>query len=262
VATGAVLVLPDGFSGGVPEMLQGLYDCLGPDFRYVGGGAGDNLRFYRTCQFTESGVYNDAVAAAVIGGADVEVGLGHGWKPTGEPVVIGDVHGKVVLEIDGRPAAEGYAQHVGPVNRDTFAEVGMRSPLGFPDISGRYIIRDPMKLNEDGSITFVTEVPSRAVGYVMKGDAADLIRAAEEVARTVRERLQRLRFVLCFDCISRYLLMGERFGDEYRSIRNAVGDGTPLLGALSFGEIGCYSAVPVFHNKTVAILAGGERRAR
>lgn len=228
----------------------------------MGGGAGDNLRFYRTYQFTEERVCTDAVAAAVVAGVATEVGIGHGWIPTGEPVVVGDVEGKRVLEIDGRRARDGYAEHVGPIDPDSFAEIGMRCPLGFPDLSGNYVIRDPMRLEEDGTITFVTEVPARAVGYVMKGEPDQLIRAAGGVARTVRQRFEQVRFVLCFDCISRYLLMGERFKNELAEIRNAVDSGVPVLGALTFGEVGCFSAVPVFHNKTVAILAGGVRGGR
>ena len=255
---GAVLVLPDGFTGGLPEMLHGLYDRMGPDFCYVGGGAGDNLRFYRTYQFTGQRVCTNAVAAAVISGIPTEVGLGHGWRPVGEPVVVGETDGKRVLEIDGRVALEGYAEHVGPVDRDRFAEIGMRCPLGFPDLSGNYVIRDPISLEEDGTITFVTEVPSRSVGYVMKGDPSELIRAAGEVAARVRKHFEEVRFALCFDCISRYLLMREKFVEEFDAIRNALNGGVPLMGALTFGEVGCFSAVPIFHNKTVAVLAGGE----
>jgi len=258
---GAVLVLPDGFVGGLPGMLHGLYDRMGPDFRYVGGGAGDNLRFYRTYQFTGQRVCTNAVAAAVISGIPTAVGLGHGWKPVGEPVVVGETDGKRVLEIDGRVAVEGYAEHAGPIDPGRFAEIGMRCPLGFPDLSGNYLIRDPISLEPDGAITFVTEVPSRSVGYVMKGDPPELIRAAEQVAVTVRKQFAQVRFALCFDCISRYLLMGEKFAAEFDAIGNALNRGVPLMGALTFGEVGCFSAVPVFHNKTVAVLAGGETGA-
>ena len=59
------------------------------------------------------------------------------------------------------------------------------------------------------------------------------------------------------DCISRVLLMGDRFVEEIQAIRQAVGADVPLLGALSFGEIGSYVDVPLLHNKTTVIAVGG-----
>jgi hypothetical protein len=44
---GTALVLPDGFQANMMEMLRGLYGQLGPDFQYIGGAAGDNLKFFK-----------------------------------------------------------------------------------------------------------------------------------------------------------------------------------------------------------------------
>ena len=257
---GTVFVLPDGFGTDLSEVIRGLYDSMGPDFRYVGGGAGDNLKFFKTYQFTEVGIESDALAVALLDGFIIQTGIGHGWEPEGEPLVITDAKGKRVFEIDGRPAFDAYSERLGEIPKDKFAEYGMRYPLGFPDISGNYLIRDPLALNSDKSIDFVTEVPRNAVGYIMRCDVADLIETAGFVAKMAVKKVEEPQFALIFDCISRCVLMGKEFEKELKIIRESIGMGVPMLGVLTFGEVGSFDDVPLFHNKTIAIAVGGGKK--
>jgi hypothetical protein len=66
------------------------------------------------------------------------------------------------------------------------------------------------------------------------------------------------RLALVFDCISRFILMGDHYSREVQSLVDGTGPGVPLLGALTFGEIGSLRDVPLFHNKTVAIAVLGD----
>lgn len=257
---GTVFVLPDGFAANISEVVRGLYNTMGPEFRYVGGGAGDNLRFFKTYQFTETGLASDALAVALLDGATIQTGIGHGWQPTGDPLVTTAAKGKRVFEIAGRPAFEVYSERLGGIPVDEFAEYGMRYPLGIPDISGNYLIRDPLAVNDDGSIDFVTEVPRTAVVSIMEGDVADLIETARSVAQVATGGVAEPQFVLLFDCISRCLLMGEEFERELKAIRETIGAEVPILGSLAFGEVGSYTDVPLFHNKTTVIAVGGSRK--
>ncbi|NLG34840.1 MAG: histidine kinase [Lentisphaerae bacterium] len=259
--SGTAVVLPDGFQANLSEMLRGLYSRLGADFRYIGGGAGDNLKFFKTFQFTEQGVDSDAVATAVLDGAAISTAIGHGWTPMGHPMVMTKVRGKTVYEIDGIPAFEAYKKHLGEISREEFKTQGMLHPLGFPDVFGQYTIRDPLTVNDDGSIRFVTEVPTQAVGNVMEGQIDQLIETAEEAAREAAAGVAEPACILLFDCISRVLLMGDRFAEEIQAIRAAVGPELPLLGALTIGEIGAYEDVPLMHNKTTVVAVAGETKA-
>jgi hypothetical protein len=257
INNGTAIVMPDGFQANLTEMLRGLYNEMGPDFQYIGGGAGDNLNFFKTYQFNEQGVADNALAAAVIEGIDFGVGVGHGWVPIGDPVIITRSNGKRVYEMDGVPAFEEYSKRLRGITRDQFPVMAMKHPLGFANISGEYIIRDPMKVNDDQSIDFVTEVPSQAVGYIMDGGIEVLVETAREVAQAAIAEIYQPEFMLLFDCISRVLLMDRRFQEEIRALQDIVGTQVPLLGALTFGEIGCYYNAPLFHNKTVVVAIGG-----
>lgn len=256
-AEGTLLVLPDGFEANLSELLRGLYSRFGAGFQYVGGGAGDNLKFFKTYQVTDQGCASHAVAAAVIQGLNLVTRIGHGWVPMGDPLVMTRTRGKIVYEIDGMPAFKAYQQHLGPISREEFKAHGMLHPLGFPDVFGRYTIRDPLAVNDDDSIRFVNEVPSQAVGNIMDGHINQLIETAGKTVREAVSAVPDAGFLLLFDCISRAMLMGDRFPEELRAIRKAAGPRLPILGALTFGEIGAAGDVPLLHNKTTVAVAGG-----
>lgn len=253
---GTAIVMPDGFQANLPKMLRGLYSQLGPDFQYIGGGAGDNLKFFQTHQFTEQGVARDALAVTLVRGLEIGVGIGHGWTPAGDPLAISRSEGKRVYEINGAPAFQEYARRLGLGQRERFAYAAMQHPLGFPNISGQFVIRDPLRVNDDDSIDFITEIPSQAVGYVMECSMEGLIDTARKAARAAILPGGKPTFMLLFDCISRAMLMGDRFAEEIRALCETVGPDLPILGALTFGEIGSHDNVPLFHNKTTVVAVG------
>lgn len=282
IEQGEVFVFPDGFGANLSKMVRGLYNKMGPNFTYAGGGAGDNLRFFKTYQFTEAGIESDALAVALLDGITIGTALGHGWNSKGAPLIIGNAEGKKVIEIDGKGAFDAYCERLlehcpalassreveafdtycnqhGEIPLDKFTEYAMKYPLGFPNISGDYLIRDPLTANPDKSIDFVTEIPVNAVGYIMEGKISELIKSAGVVAKTAAKKVPQPQFALCFDCISRYLLMGKEFEKELGAIRESVGLDIPILGALTFGEVGSYDGIPLFHNKNTVITVGGSK---
>lgn len=260
---GTVFVFPDGFSSNVAETLRTIYISLGHSFRYVGGCAGDNLKLFKTYQFTEEGVRSGGVATALLKGVKVGSAIAHGWRPKGSFYVITRAEGKRVFEIDGETAFEAYSKSLGgAVDREHFAEYGLKYPIGITGPSGYFLIRDPWMVNPDGSIDFVTEVPPRAVAFTMECDPETLIETARSVAEEAIREVRAPKLALIFDCVSRYKLLGERFSEELRAVKKAIGAAIPLLGVLTFGEIGCVDGVPFLHNKTILVVAIGEEEVK
>ena len=254
---GIAIILPDGFCDNLPEMLNGLYS-IAPHLQYLGGGAGDNMKFFATCQFTERGHATRSVAAAILRNVAIATRIGHGWTPIGDPLVINRTEGKQVFEINSIPAFQAYQRQLGPMTPEDFKVMAMRHPLGFPDIHGNYMIRDPLTVDADQSIRFVTEIPVQAVGTIMEGPIENLIGMAARTAGDAMAALARPRVLLLFNCISRALLMGKRFPEELRAIRKAAGPDIPILGALTFGEIYAVERPPLIHNKTLVAVAMGQ----
>ncbi|WP_211230077.1 FIST signal transduction protein [Desulfovirgula thermocuniculi] len=257
---GTVFLFPDGLSGNLARLLRGVYDLMGPGFQYAGGGTGDNLSFLKTFQMTERGVASGAVAAALVGGCSFAAGIAHGWAPFGPPLLITRARGKEVFEINEQPAFQVYARQLGGICPEDFPFHAARCPLGVPDATGRFIIRDPVRLGAGGAMEFVTEVPCGAVAYLMRFRAVEeLLGAALEVVREACRLLPVPQFILLFNCVSRVLLMGERADRELERVREITGD-VPVAGMLTFGEIGSFDGgVPLFHNKTFLCVVGGRK---
>ena len=189
---------------------------------------------------------------------EVGTSLGHGWKPRKESLTITKTDGKKILEIDGKSAFKVYSERLGGISLDEFEEYGMRHPLGIADMSGNYTIRDPVDVDEDKNIDLVTEISEGSVAYIMESDIGELIDKAGKVATEAKKEVSKPKFALLFDCVSRTLLMEDKFEKELKYIKESIGEDVPILGALTFGEIGRYSGVPLFHNKTVSCTVIGE----
>ncbi|NSW76732.1 MAG: GGDEF domain-containing protein [Candidatus Atribacteria bacterium] len=252
----------EGFSGGtvvilvdpaveVPLFLQGIYNILGPEFLYLGGGTGK-------AQWTEKGVSSSSVSVAVLSGVDVASAADHGWVPTPELLVVTETRGKEVVEIDGVSAVEAYRERVGDFAREEFSRVGALYPLGFPNLCGRFLIRDPVYLTPDGAMGFVgARVPQGAVGYMMKGEKENLLNTVKKVTQEAVAGVAEPVFSLVFDCVSRPLILEDDFCREVAGIGEKLG-GVPVCGFLSGGEIHPYGRAPVFWNKSVVVAVGGK----
>ena len=251
---GTVIVLPDGFLDNIPDFLLGLYNSLGHNFVYVGGGSGDNLGGTRTQQFTEEGVISGGYSLAVMD-LKLNVAMGHGFKPITGPMVVTKAVGKVVLEIDGERAFDVYQRHV-RCSVDRFAYNGMFHPIGIPCVDG-YIIRDPIQVDSSGAIKFVSEVPKNSIVTIMGCSADELIKTAESVAEKAISGVKNPKFAFVFDCVSRSWLLKDRFKEEIDRIVNVLN--VPIVGFLTFGEVYGCNSVPMFHNKSIVIGVGGSK---
>lgn len=257
--TPTLFMFPDGFTCNISEVVKGAYDALGPEYHFVGGGSGNNLKFFNTYQFVNGSIGNDCVAATILDfRTPVGIGVGHGWTPVGRPLVVTKSKNKTIKEIDGKPAFEAYLdcfngnEELAP---EGFPEFGMKHPLGLPDISGKYVIRDPLRVSEDGSITCVAEVPENSVVRIMEGDSDSVIRAAENAAKQAVEMIGERgpAFAVVFDCVSRLQLLSNDAQRELQAVREIIGEKVPVIGFLTFGEIASAGGPPAFHNKSIVV---------
>lgn len=174
----------------------------------------------------------------------------------GEPLVVTKAKGRRVYEIDGVPALDRYSALIGLRDEYAFSCYSMKYPLGLPAAGGEFIIRDPVKAEEDKSILFVTEIPENTITTIMQGDTANFVAAAEEVSRRVLETPVAPKILMIFDCVSRYLLMKNDFSREMEAVARNIKVDVPVIGILSFGEISSISGIPLFYNKTIVATAG------
>src|SRR5437773_11171446 len=85
----------------------GCHGVAGAAVPLVGGCAGDDLRMVATRQFFGADVLTDAVAGAAIGpDAPFGIGVRHGWRRVGAPLMVSSSGGNRVELHHERPALD------------------------------------------------------------------------------------------------------------------------------------------------------------
>ncbi|MBK1880261.1 FIST signal transduction protein [Pelagicoccus mobilis] len=259
-----LMVYVDGLSSRINALVEELFAVFGLEANYIGGGAGSLSFEKKPCVFTNDGLKADC---AVIAFAELEAGIGvsHGWRELAGPFEVTEADRNKVVSLDWRPAQEVYQETVrsqagASFEGVEFFEVSKGYPFGISKLGSEKIVRDPISLDEDGSIVCVGEVPTNAFVHVLAGDPESLIGAAGEALRRAEELFRgepESRGILLIDCISRLLFLGDRFRDELIAM-SPDGD-VPVFGALTLGEIANNRKDYLeFYNKTavVGVLQG------
>src|SRR2546425_2313477 len=92
-----------------PELLRGLSHRL-PGLRIVGGGASEDGSVGELAVFAGDAVSSNAIAGVLLSGDfRASVGVGHAVRRVGPVRRVSRAAGKVVFELDGRPAYEAFA---------------------------------------------------------------------------------------------------------------------------------------------------------
>jgi len=244
------------------EVVHGALSVAGAGIAWCGGGTGTLDTAAEAAQFAKGQAFRENVVAVTLDcHARVGVGIKHGWQPTGPPAMVTRANGTRVEHLEHRPAfdiyraaAEEAGQHLEP---EEFVRFAMSHPLGIPQADGEYLVRDPLALEHDGALRFLAGLPDGAIVRVMEGTPAMLVDAARAAASMARKDAGGpIGGALVFDCISRYLMLGDRLQDELSACHAALGEDVPVLGCLTFGEVGAFgSRLPQFHNKTMVVLA-------
>ena len=251
ISGGTVFVFPESSSKNISETVTSLYNTMGPDYTYLGGVSGYDFDS-NSCQFTEIGVANGGFAAVLVEGLSIKTACGHGWKPRNVPLIMNRVQNKKVLEINGKTALEVYREEADAFNTTELKMYGIPNPLGFPDLDGNFMIRDPIEINQDGSMDFLTEIPAHSLGYLMEADLDDIVKNTHEVAEAIMKQGRKPYLLLVFNCLFYYNLVKRK--SKGISLRDIFHD-VSVFGVLTFGEVGSYSEVPMLQNKTLVIAA-------
>ena len=263
------MMFPDGLAGNGAEIVRGVLSVLGEHFPVVGGSAADDFRFTKTYQYHDGKVHNgDVVGVGLSGNFTFGIGVKHGWKVLGRPAKVTRSVSNVVHEIDGKPAMELYENYFGDKARElreeTLATLGVSYPLGIkPENAEEYLLRAPMAISENGSITCTAEIPEGSEVRIMMGTRETAIEKAKHAAEQALIELggRTPKAIFIFNCVARKKLLGLDGGAEIAAIQSVLGKNVPLVGCYVYGEYAPIDGVvrhlercnTVFHNETVVI---------
>lgn len=266
----AFMMFPDVLAGNGADIVRGVLDSLGEHFPVVGGAAGDDFKFVKTYQYLDDKVYSGAVVGlGLTGNFKIGIGVKHGWIPVGVALKVTKSEGSVLHELDGKPAISIYEDYFGTeeakqLRTDTLAKLAITYPLGMK-VAGNdeMLIRDPITVDEKGSITCAAEIPTGSEIQLMVGSKEEAVKVAKIAAQNAVEQLDGAmpKMVVIFNCIARNKLFGENSPSEIQAIQEAVGADVPLIGFYTYGEQAPLGGEvrniekcnPAFHNETVVI---------
>lgn len=264
------IMLPDVLNGNGAETVRGVLESLGEHFPVVGGASGDDFQFKKTYQYLNDKVHTDSVVGLGLTG-DFKIGIGvkHGWIPVGAPMKVTKSEGGVLHEVNGMPAIKIYEDYFGVeeasvLKTETLAKLAITYPLGLKvEGNDEMLIRDPLTVDQNGSITCAAEIPEGSEVRLMIGSIEEAVKVSKIAAKGALEQLEGAtpKAIIVFNCIARSKLFGQRSGEEISAIQEVLGREVPLIGFYTYGEQApmngevkninqCNSA---FHNETVVI---------
>lgn len=259
----ALLVLSDGLAGDQQEVVRGAYAQVGAEVPLVGGCAGDDLRMERTEVFRDGEALRGAVVTAAISSdAPLGIGVSHGWRRVGPPMLVSASHGPVVEALDDRPALDVYldaldAPPSARADQEAFTTFASTRPLGLARRAREEVRFVASADFTRRSLICLAEVPQGASCWSMTGDVESVLAATDQACASALDSLGGHPPVgmLVFDCIARKQMLGRAGIAEEVSRMAALSGGVPLAGFYSYGEIARTVGPSGFHNQTLVALA-------
>ena len=259
-----LLLLSDGRGGDQQELVRGAHGVLGGAVPLVGGCAGDELTISQTFQLYGDRVLTDSVVAAgIASNAPLGIGVRHGWRRVGEPMLVTSSTGNRVYTLDDRPALDAYLQHLGVTeaahsDQEGLARLAFTHPFGLGRPNGEDQVRFIGGGDfTDRSLSCVAEVPQDALVWIMEGDARTVLEATDAACGDSLAALDGSPplGMIAFDCVARRGVLGEGgIRDEIGRLA-AMASGAPVAGFYTYGEIARTRGPRGFHNQTLVVLS-------
>ena len=223
------LVLIDGLSLSEERVNERIGDLT--NVHFVGGSAGDDLKFEKTFVMAGGEVADDAAVLALLKPAvPFEIIKTQSFDLLDKVLRATKVNEarREVIEFNDQPAARAYAEALG-VPVDELPDRFMHNPLGL--LSGDEIfVRSPLKLEGD-SVIFYCQVLEGMELHLLEG--TDIVADTGEAVEQKREMMNGISGLVNFHCILRTLELEktdqcEPYGKLFQDV--------PSIGFSTYGE--------------------------
>lgn len=252
-----LITLVDSSGKRIAAMLESLYEIAGDTCHYLGGAAGSPGLKPMPCLFSNDGLLQDCAQITALN-LPMEIGISHGWRKFAGPFLVTGAYNNVITTLDYLPAFEIYRKIMETdagkrCQESLLFECAAAYPFGLEKLEGDMMVRSPV-LRDGGNLACVGEVPLNHMLYILKGQPEELIAATRRCVQTATRHGSSAAPALVFACDSRASFLGESFKEEMATIRAALPANTPLIGAITLGEIASDGKTCLeIHNKAIVL---------
>lgn len=225
-------LMVDGMSKQEEQVVSTMFNAL-HEIPLLGGSAGDDLSFERTCVFGDGAFHaHGAIMLLVRTHHPFRIIKTEHFESTGERLVVtrADSDRRLVRELNAEPAAEEYARAIGILPEQLTPLVFAAHPL-VVRVGGEYHVRSIQQANDDGSLSFLCAIDEGIVLTVAK--SGDILQDLASFFEEVRAEIGELQTVIGCDCILRRLEI------ERKKLKPAISEvllANKVIGFSTYGE--------------------------
>lgn len=261
------IILMTAAPGKEEEILQGIEEVVGKNVPVIGGSSGDNDLSGKWKQFSNGKVYSNGVTLTAIY-TDLKIGWAYeaGYEKSENVGVITKADGRIIYEIDNKPAAEVYNNWTNGIIEDKLKTGGsvLLETVNYPlakvlngkHKESRYLSIHPLSVNlPEKSLTVFANVNEGDKILLMHGGWELLLNRAQTTpAKALSSEnisSKDVYFGIYTYCAGTLLAIPEEERDSLPLLVNNVLGNKPFVGTFTFGEQGFIEGVGNEHGNLV-----------
>jgi len=201
-------LLIDGLTAKEEQVIGQLYHALG-NVPLVGGSAGDGAHFEQTWVYFEGVFYTKAAVFTLFATPlPFEIFRTQHFVPSNSKLVITQARPeeRIVLEINGKPAAQEYARCLGLDKDNLTSEIFAMHPVMLK-LGGEYYVRSVMQMLDDGTLKFACAIDEGLVLTMAEG--VDMIENLRDSLEALQQRINPQVIIGC-ECYFRKIEVLEK----------------------------------------------------
>ncbi|MDO1451534.1 FIST N-terminal domain-containing protein [Rhodocytophaga aerolata] len=224
------ILLTDGLSGQEERVNDELGNLT--NITFIGGSAGDDLRFEKTYLYAHGKVYSDAALLILLKPkAKFHFLKTQSFLPTDKVLKVTKLNEakREILEFNHQPATVAYAKALG-VAEEELDEHLFKNPLGLMFDPQTPFVRSP-RMTENKSVLFYCAMKQNMSLTLLQ--STDIIADTTAALQKAKQELEGISAIINFNCILRTLdLKGQDKTEAYGKLFTTI----PTVGFSTYGE--------------------------
>lgn len=236
------LVFVDGLIGVEEKVSERICDLTKVCF--VGGTAGDDMKWESTYVFANGKSYANAALLAVLKpGVPFTFVKTQSFCDLGKKLIVTKANEskREVIEFNNKPAVKAYAELLGAAAEEA-ANLFIHNPVGLV-FEGLLLVRAPQQIKGNSILFYCRVIEGMELSLL---EASDIINDTRKALEKAKKDLGGISGIINIDCVLRTLELGQKQNiEEYGKLFTDI----PTVGFNSYGEI--YLGT---HNQTATML--------